>query len=253
MPGFTFTINESKMYKHKTLIRKLYALNTIVENADVAMLIKQKIFDLRFSKIMVDLDSKTIKWLLKYVADVTQFHHIELNGLPYYETSNMWRSFDILERPDYDPDTPCSDYFKCEHNATIWPTTNDKIKYFFEHDYSERNIIYHHHDKFDRKRFLIDLARHELKNVLLTGLDEIKIVNRHGKNSDHRGSDHCKVMLPMCSEVILQKHVTLHDIVVAFYKLKSHKWDKHYEMFLRSNVMICGNVANIKLLFDHGS
>jgi len=251
MPGYTFTINKSKMCKHKTLIRKLYALNTIVKNADVAMLIKRKIFDMRFSKIMVDLDSKTIEWLLKYVVDVTHFHHIELNGKPYYETSNMWESFNIPERPDYDPDTPCSSYFNCKHNATIWPTANDKIKYFFEYDYSESNIT--DDVKIDQKLFVLDLAQHQLKNVLLTGLHEIKIVNPYGANSDHRGSDHCKVMLPTYREVTLQKHITLHDIVIAFHKLKSHKWDRHFEMFLGSNVIICGNVVHIKLLIDHGS
>lgn len=239
------------MYKHKTLIRKLYALNTIVENADVATLIKRKIFDSRFSKIMSDLDPKTIKSLLRYTTTVTTFHHIELNGKPYYETENMWCSSNTSERPDYDPDTPCNGYRDCEHKASIHPTKDDKIKYCFKYDYNIHNIVEHDDPKCDL--LIANLARHELKNVLLTGIDEINIINPCGRNADHRGSDHCRVLLPAFQKITLQKHFTLHDIVIAFYNLKSHKWDRHYEMFVGSEVEFYGRIAWVELSFDHGS
>jgi len=76
--------------------------------------------------------------LFKYINRVTKFHHIEFNGLPYYETENKWRVYEIKERPAYDVDVPCNG--QCGLRQKIIPIHGDKIKYMLKYNYG-KNIL----------------------------------------------------------------------------------------------------------------
>jgi hypothetical protein len=49
------------------------------------------------------------------------------------------------------------------------------------------------------------------------------------------------------------KTITLHDLIVASYKVKSHKFDNGYEMFCGADLKIKDNAMYVDYEFDHGS
>jgi hypothetical protein len=81
----------------------------------------------------------------------------------------------------------------------------------------------------------------------------IKLKNENGINHDHRGADHCFLRLPFKDEITLNDP-TLEKFVSALYLLKSHKFDKWYELYNKAEITenANGNVVAI-LSFDHGS
>jgi hypothetical protein len=241
----------SNMPKYRILTHKLLLINKIIKQRDLASLLKKNLVHLQFQKILVVSDPKILDKLFKYLATVTSFHHIKFNGLHYYETGNMWESYNIKKRPPYDPDTECNEYRRCKRKPTIYATINDRIKYILKFDYSEKNIL----SKKDKKynELVLQILPYKLKNVLLIGFDKLIIKNGCGPNNDHRGSDHCNVFLPMHNKVNIKKYGTLYNLAIAYYKLKSHKWDNHYEMFSGSKTVIHEGNVKVTLDFDHGS
>lgn len=82
---------------------------------------------------------------------------------------------------------------------------------------------------------------------------EFVIKNRHGFNNDHRGSDHTLIKLPFVTEVNLGTRFTLQDLIVSYFNLKSHKFDKWYELYIGASSVIHGSKIIVDLNFDHGS
>jgi hypothetical protein len=218
------------MLKYRILIHKLLLINKIIKHRDLASLLKKNLIDLRFHKtILIDMD--IVNRLFKYIDRVTSFHHIELNGLAYYETENKWRVYNIKERPSYDVDIPCKESHICERQSIIIPIHGDKIKYMLKYNYNKKNILYCCDDGGYRN-LVSQIRSYKLRNVLLVGFDKLTISHDYGRrNKDHRGSNHCNVFLEMYNKVHLKKYATLYDLAIAYYKLKSHKWDKLYEFF----------------------
>jgi hypothetical protein len=112
------------MPKYHILIHKLLLINKIIKQRDLASLLKKTLIQLRFHKILSIDDLNIVDYAFEYVNRVTSFHHIEFNGLPYYETENEWRVHNIKERPSYDVGVPCKKFLKCEREpvdcSDIW-------------------------------------------------------------------------------------------------------------------------------------
>lgn len=241
------------MPKYHTLIHKLFLINKLIKHRDVASVLKRNLIRFRFHKIL-SIDPEVIGHVFKYINGATRFHHIEFNGLPYYETNNLWATCNIEKRPSYDVDVPCGSYrgCGCSRAPTIFPNDNDKIKYILE--YNEIDVLsWFDNPKYEN--FVSHISQFAFQNVLLIGFDNLTIINNHGRNDDHRGSDHCNVYLPMHDKVSMKKYATLYDLAITYYKLKSHKWDDNYEMFCHAETRMqtkSGN-AEVFLTFDHGS
>jgi len=98
--------------------------------------------------------------------------------------------------------------------------------------------------------YLIGLETVDPKIPFYNG--KINLINESGFNDDHRGSDHNMFNLSYCDDVTLSDP-TLDEFVCALYQIKSHKYDKWYELYTDSKVEINGNDLVIKTSFDHGS
>jgi len=242
------------MPKYRILIYKLFLINKIIKQRDIASVLKRNIIQLRFHKILSIDDLNIVDYAFEYISRVTRFHHIEFNGKPYYETDNEWRVYVIKKRPSYDEDVICNKYRKCTREPTIYPSIGDKIRYVLKYNYNRGK----YNPEFDKPQydvFVKQISSYKLKNILLTCFDNLTVINVHGINKDHRGSDHCNVFLPMHDKVNMKKYATLYDLAIAYYKLKSHKWDNQYEMFCSAGTrMRIGSAdAEVFLTFDHGS
>ncbi len=81
----------------------------------------------------------------------------------------------------------------------------------------------------------------------------IKFVNNRGINDDHRGYDHTKIKLPFLSEVQLDKEFSLYELIITNSNLKSHKFDKWYELYCGAKCKKIDDKIHINLKCVHSS
>ena len=84
----------------------------------------------------------------------------------------------------------------------------------------------------------------------------MKLINTSGFNDDHRGSDHCRIQLPFEPTVLLRAPFTLAELLQATFRLKSHKFDFWYELFISASVQARPGKRtsmHVRMKFDHGS
>uniref|UniRef100_A0A6G6ABG9 Uncharacterized protein n=1 Tax=Borely moumouvirus TaxID=2712067 RepID=A0A6G6ABG9_9VIRU len=104
------------------------------------------------------------------------------------------------------------------------------------------------------------------KKLILKDIRTIKLIKNKGVNEDRRGVRGLDWKLHFWPEYIIssKRSLKLHDLIVALYKIKSHKFEKWYEMFSRvsyDDFIIFHNSDGKKkwkeittvLEFDHGS
>lgn len=134
--------------------------------------------------------------------------------------------------------------------TTIFPTNPDDVKYILE----KIGIIDEIREE-EPSELLKKLDNYHLNEIVLTGISDLIFTNKAGINDDDRGSNICKVYLNYYHSCIIKQDViTLYDIAIAFFKLRSHKKDKWYELYSCADVKENGkNSFAISLDFDHGS
>uniref|UniRef100_A0A6C0C7V4 Uncharacterized protein n=1 Tax=viral metagenome TaxID=1070528 RepID=A0A6C0C7V4_9ZZZZ len=181
------------MPRYPILIYKLFLINKIIKHPDISLLLKKELIQLQFRKIVLISNPQIIEQLFEHARKDTHFHHIKFNGLSYYETTNIWMSHKIVDRPEYDPDIPCTSHRRCEHEPMIYPICTDKIKYILKEGYEGKKM-----------KDELQISQCKLSNVLLVGFNNLTIRNDCGKNKDHRGSNHCNIFLPMNDRIVIK-------------------------------------------------
>ena len=192
--------------------------------------------------------------LINYIDRLTKIEHIIYMKKIYKERSNFWQKNNCETRESYDKDKECDE---TDCSADIHPNNPDKVKYII----STKTQEFSDFEESDFKYYEIlneinnNVKRNGLNFVILKGFDEILLINKSGINHDHRGSNHCKVELVYYSHFKINNKDTLEDFANAFYRVKSHKWDKYYEMYHLSSVTKTSNnnYYFVDVEFDHGS
>lgn len=239
---------------------KFFLINHIFINdlRDLKNLVQNFLTYILFDKVINISDLKILNNLFICIAYHTSFHHIVYNGLPYYEKTNTHQFTDIKIRPKYDIDSVC-DYYDNDREdiddcgVSIYPSSKDKIKYILKYhrkwdSYLEYNM------PPDNIELTKQIIKTNFKKILLIGYKSLVLNNKKGINYDHRGSNHCNVYLEFYPTVFTDKIISLNILAKYFYKLKSHKWDKWYEMFCDTDIKV-DKERNIIVDFryDHGS
>jgi len=205
-------------------------------------------------QLIVDLNKKgVINDLFNYLNYQTIFSHVKFNGLPYYERSNIWSSYDG-KRPIYDPDIECDNdihIWECTGPPSIFPTKYDVLRFVIEYHPFHKNLD--PSQIYTNPKLIEQISKILPQNILLVGYETIKFYNPHGYNEDHRGSDHCKIRLPFNDTIERNTFLTLQDFAIIYYTMKSHKWDTNYEMFCGATHTKYNHNIFIRLEFDHGS
>jgi hypothetical protein len=174
---------------------------------------------------------------VKNIYDNTHFEAIEINNKIYRELPNAWQ------------------YKNTRDENSI---TNEKL--ICQSDWYDGCTIKRKTIKPDTKyKFIIDYGSYSkkyLKKKIFSGNAILHIKNNDGYNTDHRGSDHFKYVIPYSDSARLI-NPTLKDLIDALYLVKSHKCDKWYELYIDTLFTIKKgkyvNEYNIILDFDHGS
>lgn len=189
-------------------------------------------------------DENVITFLMEYADKFTRLHHIMYEGLPYYERSNTWGD----TRPNdsdisHDEDEECSGYSSCETESEIYPDNVEDVEYIYEkHDEDMRCV-----------RLKAILNEYSEDEVIICGYNNISFENTSGINDDHRGSTHCKVDLAYEDLIEFDSYISLKTLIEVYYRIKSHKFDKWYELYSSTGLDYDDYTANVSVKFDHGS
>jgi hypothetical protein len=205
-------------------------------------------------------DNSIVIELISYISRTTNFDHIIYKKRPYYERRNSLNEHKkILSRPKYDKDIECSihmGYLKeCEALPSIIPKNPNNVKYVIEYEPCNDNEeeIFEMYEENPEFINMVDTSIKNLHNIQLIGYKNIHIHNNNGINNDHRGSNHCKIALQYYDDYIISTPLTAHKLALAYYRIKSHKFDDWYELYCNCNCMAENDTLNVYLNFDHGS
>lgn len=223
----------------------------------------QKVFE-----IDSDLDnfSTFFDSLIRTVYCCIELFYVEHKGKFYYNCSNMWSTYDVNELPEYvkssHEDFVCDadEHDDCPIHSCKINIQKGSEKYIFRYNSSEledfENLDLIERNFVDYIKMIFSLLETmDMHQITFISPYDVTLVNNAGINYDHRGSDHTLIELPFYSKVRLGKTFTLHEFVVAAYKIKSHKFDYHYELFYNIDAIrydVKSKEIFIETNFDHG-
>lgn len=194
--------------------------------------------------------------LVKCISEYFHFDYVIYNNQPYYERCNNWQTTCKKYRPSYDSYIECNGYSEeCEAPPNIFPTCGDDVKYVLKCELIDVNELRDYFDINNKIKHVIDNMNkiNNPDNVFFAGYDTITFYNPCGINRDHRGSNHCKIDLQFYNVYTIEQPITLHKLAFGLFRIKSHKWDKWYELYSECTFREINNTLFIRANFDHGS
>lgn len=172
--------------------------------------------------------------IFEIISACTSVESVTYKGKTYYN-KECNKDKDMMEECDK---TVCS----------IIPSNNDDVVY---------NCIWEDNSRsYDGYMKLLDyLDGYDIDEIFIEKYHRLRIENISGYNHDHRGCNHCPLHLAQYDSVTVPSPVGLDDLIQIFYKLKSHKFERSYEMFCgcESSKNTREGLIVAKLNFDHGS
>ena len=220
-------------------------------------------------KLIIDVanNKQFLSVLIDYIDKQTMISHILLNDLPYYGGPDDEDQPLRESRPTYDPVTEC---YLCEK---IIYARQDQVKSKYKKEYKievqyddklelviDRDMTFEPFNKEEydghKKRdinLLEKIHKIDPHEILLSGYNRLIIQNTSKFNKDHRGADHCQILLPWNDIIIKKRPITLYELMQYYYELKSHKFDKGYESFNGAENITTGKNIRLEIAFDHGS
>jgi len=119
-------------------------------------------------------------------------------------------------------------YKECEkYNQPI----EEEVYYKFKHypNLLSQELI----EKYEIEEDLLKILQTDLNNVYLKTDKFVVLQNLAGNDGRHEGSDHIQIALPIENVCLYQDEdgIPFMDFVEACFKIKSHKFDFHYQTF----------------------
>lgn len=159
---------------------------------------------------------------------------------------------------DHDKMKPMYDHIKL---------TNSHDRPFKSYEYEDGMYYYDYNgddtrpnDDYNNESFvqqIADYLSHKSPTELkIRGITDVFINNISGLNEDTRGTKYLDWRLHFWEEYEVNnpEGITLHDLIIILYKIKSHKFEYWYELFTCvKEVLIEDGCIRADLEFDHGS
>jgi hypothetical protein len=238
--------NRTQLNYEQTTIYNKYFCQSIVD--DIIFLSKARL-------------SKIIDYMIRFGMKQTSFIGAKYKNKIYKELLNMWyggdENKDILEQ---NKTKVCTGYMDCNMKCKkkyvnpiklLWKFIDDDAKNLnYNCEVGEYDSIFSDGDKmYD---YLINIFTNPNigERIFFNGILELH--NNCGFNIDHRGSDHCELELTFESHVRLN-NPTFNEFICALYTIKSHKFNKWYELYCRCKIIKISGGFRILMDFDHGS
>lgn len=144
----------------------------------------------------------------------------------------------------------CDEYEYIMNTNSVNTVTDSVIEQINEQSEEENKIDFSQTDE----KYLRYLCSN-LDCEFLPKEKAVRLHNMSGYNDDHRGSDHTIIELDFCPNYKLKTN-TMRELIIGMYKIKSHKFDYWYELFIGAKLARSRSNLNdiiIKFNFDHGS
>ncbi len=256
-----FYLDQAKSRNQTINYAKLLELTTCPDIIDVLEAFKPEAYQMPIYSESLEINLKTVQFndLIQCCYMTTAIDHVVYQGKNYYPRSNLWTAGTDCERPEHDPDIECEGYDnKCNAPSTIYPSeqrASRGIEYVLSYDPSAIQYCWNHGPEFADFELIRQIMHADWKQVTLTGITTLTLMNTNGFNYDHRGSDHCQLEMDFDPDQELTCPVTLDQLFDALYRIKSHKWDHHYEMHwsCKTSLSKDDQSLDVTLMFDHGS
>jgi hypothetical protein len=201
--------------------------------------------------------------LILYLSKNVELKYVVYKNTKFENQKNNWN--------ETNSKYSCNGYFECDfeiikchqpiiinNNKRYKVSDKKNIKYEVMLNNSNLDIETYNFDILKDKKIKKRLI-HILEN--LPSLDDkvicdkkLTFVNDAGFNKDHRGSDHTKIVLDF-NDIYTFRPKTIRDICEAILRIKSHKFDNWYELFINCYEEKDENNKEIIIHFDfdHGS
>ena len=208
-------------------------------------------------KLIYEFSEDKIKqefsFLFAIISRASTLDFVEYNGHEIRQGTDL-----VYDRknPDTDSDSESVNYEESDFEDEIpsdqfkyiigWDLSGDEIEYVIEYllndsDYQEEYVI-------NKVEHYIDMIKTNKKI-----LPNITLHNLAGYNSDKRGSDRTCPVLDFSTTYKVEGN-TITDLAEAYYRVKSHKFDNWYEMFMKVvEVNKNQDTFDVYIDFDHGS
>jgi hypothetical protein len=181
-------------------------------------------------------ESSPINCILDFVNNRTYIKNITYKNKDYYEEDESSSGDDSSgDDSSFESDSSDDDLNEIPYTSKI----RYNINIYEEGGY--KNI----HDL---------LKIYSTDEIILIGAKSFYFYNESGINHDTRGETKCEIELPFQNDLGFQRYISLTDIMDSFYRIKSHKFDKWYELYVRCELQDSGNDRYYLIFtFDHGS
>jgi hypothetical protein len=213
--------------------------------------------------------------IIRYIYKLAQIRFIKYNSKLYFQMTNKWNggipkniSQEEKELLGHE-DCSCDGYWddECKLLNKKWKKTNpssSELEYIYNYDEGALKVVcqdIHKSIKIPLKKihnFIFDLKSNpetQVSSIKFLVSKPLIITNPNGINTDHRGSNHTKLILPFVSNVTLGEKFTFKDLINTMYQIKSHKFDYWYEFYCAVIISSKKNSPDIKInvSYDHGS
>lgn len=185
------------------------------------------------------LTSQTITSLIRSVYDSTYIKHVVADGKIYKRFDNQWNN-----REDVDKTKKCKSYWNCDLEEPASLDAHCEYKIHIDH---EPNID---DEECDTK--IIEKFFQNISKLIFPSKYKVTLKNLSGINHGHRGSDHMPIELDYHDSFVLENN-RFDTFIDGCYRIKSHKFDTHYELFCEACINKKQNEITISFDFDHGS
>lgn len=184
--------------------------------------------------------------ILRFIYEQFPLDHDKMKVL--YEHIKVPVDFD----DEYDNDYEYNYYYRRNLKFVNHYIKDDDYIYEFNKDIC---LGYYENDKLinELHSFLLENSP---KKLCISNFKTITLTNNNGVNHDARGVKFMDWKLYFWNSYPVGKdlNITLHDLIIAAYKIRSHKFENHYELFCGiENLHIKNGHLFINTCFDHGS
>ena len=184
-----------------------------------------------------------LEQIIKYIYEYFPLDHDKMIKL--YEDVKVPVSFDDEDDDDND--------YRYDLTFVSYPKPDDKYIYKF-------NDQLNFYGDVDDELYITEihkyLAKYSPKRLRIKGIKSLYLSNHRGVNSDARGVKMLDWKLHYWEEygVGNDNDITFDQLIIALYKIRSHKFERWYETFCRINsTSLDGTSLTLDLKFIHGS
>lgn len=215
------------------------------------------LFEKRFHNMPTVLNLATdAKTICKFIYENFDILHFVYNGKIYEEYENTWEN--TLHE---DAEFSCVGYLQhdivCNKQSEfkiVEVEDQSKIEYVMKYrGFSDSDEVPNVQEYMNNMANMLDhltiIYEENRKQA-----EHIEIINTSGENQDHRGSTHTILDVQMENNLFLKLPCTIHQLAEKLFRIKSHKWDKWYELFSEvTAIFFDDSYATLEVDFDHGS